>query len=127
VKEWVPYFRNRFLVPHYRAHQVAQLQWPLFRTRFVADPDLRVYHAYGMGRNSRLHVYGPRIVWQYFRWGLAGKPLKLPKQDTLQRGGDFVVGVDGRLTLCHVGRDQADRPSVGDVLTALSTGSRVSG
>jgi hypothetical protein len=127
LKEWVPYFHNRFLAPHYRAHRLELPESPLSRTRFAADTGLGVYHAYGMGRNSRYHVYGPRIVWQYFRWGLVGKPLKVPRQDTLQRGGDFVVGSDGRLTLCHVGRDQADRPLIADILTALSVGSRTSG
>jgi hypothetical protein len=122
LQEWVAYFHERFLLPHYVAHKIEPPESPFFRTRFAADADLKVYHSYGIGRTSRLRVYGPRIVWQYFRWGLAGKPLKMPTQDTLQMGGDFVVGNNGRLTLAHVGRDQADRPSVSDILTALATG-----
>ena len=120
LRDWVPYFRESFLEPHYKKHKFEFPAAPFCRTRFLADPDLSVYHAYGLGRNSPLRVYAPRIAWQYFRWGLGGLPLKMPTEDTLQRGGDFVVGRDGRLTLCHVGRDQADRPAVAEILSALS-------
>lgn len=93
------------------------------RTRFAADPDLVVYHAYGLGRNSVLRVYGPRIILQYVAWGLRGRRIGLGgDEDTLQRGGNFVAGRDGRLTLAHTGRDQADRPPVADVLAALRQG-----
>jgi hypothetical protein len=119
-QNWVEYFREHFLNPYYRRYNIQLPADPFLRTRFLADPDLSVYHSYGLGRNSPLRVYGPRIAWQYFKWGLVGLPLKRPKEDTLQRGGDFVVGRDGRLTLCHIGRDQADRPSVAEILAALS-------
>lgn len=94
---------------------------PLARTRFLADPERAVYRAYGLGRNSLLRVYGPRILAQYVVWGLRGKPIRI-REDTLQRGGNFVVGRDGRLTLAHTGRDQADRPSVDTILAALRAG-----
>ena len=92
------------------------------RTRFASDPALAVYHAYGLGRNSIVRVYGPRIVWQYLLWGLRGRRIRLGSDDTLQRGGNFVVGRDGRLTLAHTGRDQADRPPIVAILDALRRG-----
>ena len=92
------------------------------RTRFAADPTLAVYHAYGLGRNSVLRVYGPRIIWQYVVWGLRGRRIRFGGEDTLQRGGNFVVGRDGRLTLAHTGRDQADRPPIAAILDALRRG-----
>lgn len=119
LREWVPYFQEHLLEPSYRQSNLSLPPDIFSRTRFVSDATLDVYHAYGMGRNSPLKVYGPRIIWQYFRWGLEGKPIRKPFQDTLQRGGDFVVGRDGLLTLAHVGRDQADRPSIAEILTAL--------
>ncbi|MSP59803.1 MAG: hypothetical protein EXR72_05580 [Myxococcales bacterium] len=115
LASWVPYFRDTFVAPHLPA-----LQGTLFaRTRFVADPGLATYHAYGLGRNSRLRVYGWRVLWPYIKWALAGRTIRRPRQDPLRRGGDFLVARDGRLALAHVGRDQADRPSLAALQAAL--------
>lgn len=119
LEHWVPYFTRAFLAPRYREHGLALPANPFARTRFVADPELAVYHAYGLGRNSRWRVYGPGILWQYARWWAQGKPLRKVQDDPLQRGGNFVVGRDGRLTFAHTGRDQADRPSAAAILEAL--------
>lgn len=119
LRLWVPHFQENFLEPWYAEH--AQ-PWPadLFaRTRFLTDPNLAAYHAYGLGRNSVVKVYGPGILWQYVRWGIQGKPIHKPTEDPLQRGGDFVVDRAGQLTLAHLGRDQADRPPIADILGAL--------
>ncbi len=119
--DWVGYFQKYFLHPSYKDRQLDIRPDVLSRTQFVADPALAVYHAYGMGRYSRWKAYGPSIVRQYLKFLFQGKPLRLPAQDTLQRGGDFVVGHDGRLTLSHVGTDQSERPSVAEVLAALQS------
>ncbi len=118
LTHWVAYFHRRFLAPAYAERGVAAPANPFGRTGFLADPDRGVYHAYGLGRNSALRVYGPRILWQYVKWGVQGKPISV-RDDTLQRGGDFVVGRDGRLTLAHTGRDQSDRPPPEVILAAL--------
>ena len=118
LSAWIPYFQRTLLAPAYRQRNLAMPAHPFARTTFVADPDRAAYTAYGLGRNSVLRVYGPRILWRYVRWGIEGKPIKI-NGDTLQRGGDFVVGRDGRLTLAHTGRDQADRPPASVILAAL--------
>ncbi|MCS6846965.1 MAG: hypothetical protein RMN52_04540 [Anaerolineae bacterium] len=88
-------------------------------TRFIADPSLRIYHAYGLGRNSPLRVYGPRILLHYaLRW-LRGHGIPKVAEDPLQRGGDFVVDAQGRIALSHVGVDQADRPPAERIVSAL--------
>lgn len=117
--DWTGYFQKHSLRPYYKDHNLDIGPGTLSRTQFVADPELGVYHAYGMGRYSRWTAYGPSIVRQYLKFLFQGKPLRLPSQDTLQRGGDFVIGRDGRLTLSHVGTDQSDRPLVSDLLAAM--------
>ncbi len=111
-------------LPHYRAW----LNGALFehaprgifsRTHFLIDPYLRVYHAYGLGRNSFLRVYGPHILWHYVKLYARGQQLPKMRQDVLQRGGDFVIGDDARLRLVYVGKDQSDRPKLVTVLEAL--------
>ncbi|HWP41792.1 MAG TPA: hypothetical protein VNO14_01060 [Blastocatellia bacterium] len=119
LEEWAPYFRQTFLERDYEKQSLRLPETVFSHTRFLSDPELSAYHAYGLGRHSVFEAYGPRIVWQYLRWIAEGKPLRIPRQDTLQRGGDFVVGRDGRLTLAQVGRDQSVRPRVSDILSAL--------
>lgn len=118
LRHWIPYFRRRFLEPAYAASGQT-LPTKLFeRTYFLADPSRAIYHTYGLGRNTVWRVYGPRILWQYAKWAVQGKPIRL-NDDALQRGGDFVVARDSRLTLAHKGRDQSDRPAPEAILAAL--------
>lgn len=119
LQEWVPYFHKTFLERFYKDNNLEMRQDIFARTLFLADPNLEAYRAYGLGHLSPWAAYGPRIIWPYLRFIFQGKPLRMPKQSTLQRGGDFVVGRDTRLALSLVGRDQSERPSVGDILAAL--------
>jgi hypothetical protein len=111
------FFNRQSLQPAYAHHGLTPPEDVVTRIRFLADPSRAVYHAYGLGRNSVWRVYGPRILRQYIKWGMQGKPIRLT-DDTLQRGGNFVVGRDGRLTLAHTGRDQFDRPAPEAILGA---------
>ncbi len=118
LRRWIPFFQRHFLESAYTERDL-KLPANLFeRTSFLADPSRAVYHAYGLGRNAAWRVYGPRILWQYAKWGAQGKPIRL-NDDALQRGGNFVVAHDGRLTLAHTGRDQSDRPAPEAILAAL--------
>lgn len=118
-RDWVPYFHHSVLEPSYAEQGLTLPVDPFARTRFAADPPRGVYHAYGLGRNSVLRVYGPRILWGYgIRWLLRGEPPRI-QADPLQRGGDFVIGRDGHIRLAHMGRDQADRPPILAILDAL--------
>lgn len=117
--DWVPFFRKHYVERAFREHGWRRPPDFFARTRFLADPQLAVYHAYGMGRHSPLRAYGAKIAWRYLRFIAQGKPLRLPHQDTLQKGGDFVINREKRLTLSHIGRDQSDRPSLAEILAAL--------
>ena len=120
LERWMPFFRDTFLAREYERRGLALPVDVFARTRFTADPALAAYHTYGLGRNSPLRVYGPRILWRYAMEALRGRRLQQMNQDTLQRGGDFVIGRNGRLTLAHTGRDQAARPPIAAILDALA-------
>lgn len=120
LKKWVPHFTENFLIPAYqeKGHTLPRSFFDC--TRFVANPALDVYHTYGMGRNSATKVFGRKILLQYARWKREGKPVHVPTEDPLQKGGDFVVDLDLKIKLAHVGEDQSDRPSIAAILAALA-------
>jgi hypothetical protein len=119
LTDWVPFFQTHF-VERYFSEQGLEPPADFFaRTRFVSDPQLTAYQAYGLGRHSPWKAYGPKIVRQYLRFIARGKPLRMPHGDTLQKGGDFVVNRQGLITLSHIGLDQSERPRVSEVLAAL--------
>lgn len=88
----------------------------------LMDPSRRTYRAYGLGRGSRRRVYGWRAGARYLkivgRDGWSG--LRRPTEDTLQLGGDFVVGPDGTLVFGFWGEGPDDRPDVAELVDAVA-------
>ncbi|MBJ7597043.1 peroxiredoxin-like family protein [Candidatus Nephthysia bennettiae] len=84
----------------------------------LVDERRAVYHAYGLGRASVRRVWGPRTWWAYGRLIARGRRPQRATEDTLQLGGDFVVGPDGRLVFVFRSADPADRPPVADLIAA---------
>lgn len=87
----------------------------------LIDPDRGVYGAYGLGRGSVFRVWGWRAARRYIdmirRDGPGG--LQRPTDDTLQLGGDFVIGPTGALVWGHWGEGPDDRPSMDAVVAAV--------
>lgn len=95
-----------------------------YRSRFdlpyvvLTDESRDVYRAYGLRRGRWWRVWGPQVVAAYARLMRKGARLRRPKEDTLQLGGDFVVGPDGRLVYAFRSRGPEDRPPVDDLVAA---------
>ncbi len=93
--------------------------------KILIDDDRHTYRAFGLGRGSVRRVWGLRTLRRYveiFReTGLGG--LHRPTEDTLQLGGDFVIGPDGTLAWGYWGEGPDDRPSVDQLIDAV-TGAR---
>jgi peroxiredoxin len=88
--------------------------------RCLVDRDRRVYRAYGLGRASWLRTLTPRALAPYLLHVFSGRVVRrATDQDVRQRGGDFVVGRDGRLRLAYASDDPADRPTVDALIAAL--------
>lgn len=85
----------------------------------LTDPDRAAYDVYGLGRGSALRVYGPRTLLRYAQLLLRGRRLQRITEDTLQLGGDFVVGRDGRLVYAFRPDGPDDRPPVTDIVQAV--------
>lgn len=105
-----------------RAHLVDYLTVNELPYTILIDDDRRAYRAFGLGRGSVRRVWGLRSLRRYvelFRKnGLRG--LARPTEDTLQLGGDFVIGPDGTLVWGYWGEGPDDRPSVDKLIDAVS-------
>ena len=84
----------------------------------LIDEDRVAYRAYGLARGSVWKVWGPKIWWAYLKLIARGRRFRRPVEDTLQLGGDFVVGRDGRLLYCFRSADPDDRPPVDELIAA---------
>ena len=86
----------------------------------LVDHDRHTYTAFGLGRGSVRRVWGWRAFRRYVEIignrGLAG--VGRPTEDTLQLGGDFVIGPDGVLAWGYWGEGPDDRPSVDELIAA---------
>lgn len=86
----------------------------------LVDPTRSVYRAYGLGRGSIARIYGWKAAHRYlqiFRTdGL--RDLTKPTEDTLQLGGDFIIGPEGILIYGFWGAGPDDRPSIDDLINA---------
>ena len=100
---------------HVAAYQREQLA-PL---TVLVDTSRAAYRAYGLGRGSVRTVWGPKVWWAYARLIRRGRRFHRPTEDTLQLGGDFVVGRDGRLAYVFRSDDPDDRPTVDELLGAV--------
>ena len=82
----------------------------------LADEDRTSYRAYGLGRGPWWRVYGWSTIARYGELLARGRRLRRPTEDTLQLGGDFVVGLDGRLAYVYRSTSPDDRPPVEELL-----------
>lgn len=104
------------------AERLSQYQTKLALPYDIAvDPDRSYYRAYGLGRGSFMRVWGWRAARRYFDIirgsGVGG--LHWPSDDTLQLGGDFVIGPGGTLAYGFWGEGPDDRPSVDELIAAV--------
>lgn len=90
-------------------------QFPILR-----DPDRSVYRSFGLGRGSVARIWGLKAARRYLALFLSEgrRPKRGPTDDTLQLGGDFVVGPDGTLVYTFWGEGPDDRPSVDELIAA---------
>lgn len=88
----------------------------------LIDSKRAAYAAYGLGRGSVARVYGWKSIRRYIEILRAGNsgPMKRATEDTLQLGGDFIVDADGLLAYGFWGAGPDDRPSVDDLVNALT-------
>jgi hypothetical protein len=83
------------------------------------DPERAAYHEVGLERGSLGQFLGPRVMPGYLRAISKGNLPGVPKGDTAQMPGTFVVAPDGRVALAHYNADSSDNPPMASVLDAV--------
>ena len=103
------------LVDYGEAHRFG---FPILR-----DPERAAYRAFGLGRGSVRRVWGLRAARRYLEVirsdGVGG--VRLPAEDPLQLGGDFVIAPDGTVTFAFRSEGPDDRPSVDELVAAVDS------
>lgn len=110
----VVFFDGTDRLAAYRAHHDLPS-----RIRLLADPERRVYEALGIGRGSWWRVWGPRTLLAYGRLVARGRRYERHRGDSLQLGGDVVIGPDGLLRAVHRPADPDARPTVDELVRDL--------
>jgi len=89
--------------------------------RIVADPERTLYRTLGIGRGRWWRVWGPRTFRAYLRLMREGRRYRRHRGDSLQLGGDVVVGADGRVAWTFLPAEPDARPTHQQIEAAVDT------
>jgi peroxiredoxin len=85
----------------------------------LGDPEREGYHAVGLERGSAKEVIGPQLAKGFLRAARHGALPGIPKGDTAQRPGTFVVATDGTVAFAHYSKDSSDNPDTAELLRVV--------
>lgn len=88
----------------------------------LADPDLALYRALGIGRGSVRDVWSPGTLATYARLVGSGHRLRRPTEDTRQLGADAVIDRSGRLVRTWRPSSPDARPPISALIAAVTAG-----
>ena len=106
-----------FVDPERLTQYLKAKPWPF---RFFADPSRVAYREFGLGIARWSQILRPRVIVKYLSLILRGRMPHMAQEDVHQLGGDFVLDRTGRVIFEYRSSDPADRPSVADLLDAVS-------
>jgi peroxiredoxin len=85
----------------------------------LGDPERAGYRAVGLDRYGAKEVIGPQLAKGFLRAARHGALPGVPKGDTAQKPGTFVVSPEGRVVYAHYNKDSADNPSTEELLRVV--------
>ncbi|NNE95998.1 MAG: hypothetical protein HKN24_08210 [Acidimicrobiales bacterium] len=87
----------------------------------LVDVERTLYRRFGYGRGSLVRVYGWAVLRRYWRIlrrdGL--RAYHLATEDTLQLGGNVVIGPDGLVSWVYRGAGPDDRPPLEQIIAEV--------
>ena len=84
-----------------------------------SDPARHAYAAFGLRRGRLRQIWSRSTIAFYARSLIRGHWPRWPHGDVGQLGGDFVLDAGGQVIFAYRSVDPADRPPVGQLLSAL--------
>ncbi|HGY92391.1 MAG TPA: hypothetical protein ENK43_14575 [Planctomycetes bacterium] len=106
------------------SHEFFSQVWP--EARAVADPEKRLYEAFGLSRASWGQILGPRVVLKGILSLFKGHGIGNPVGDPRVLSGFFLLDRDGRIVWERPSANSADIHVVDEIRTQLDTLSSVS-
>lgn len=88
---------------------------------FIADPERKLYQAFGLGKGSGKQMFNPRVFARGFGATLRGHWVGLPIGDPWQMPGVFLIDTRGEVVWEYRSVDASDNPSPETIARALST------
>ena len=85
----------------------------------LGDAEREGYHAVGLERGGAGEVIGPQLIPGFIRAARQGALPGIPKGDTAQRPGTFVVATDGTVVYSHYNKDSSDNPDTGEIVAVV--------
>lgn len=85
----------------------------------LGDPEREGYHAVGLERGPAREYIGPQLAKGFLRAARHGALPGIPKGDTAQRPGTFVVAKDGIVAFAHYSKDSSDNPDTEELISVV--------
>lgn len=83
----------------------------------IADPECKLYRAFGLGRGNFIELFGPRVWWLGMVSVFKGCAVGHLAGDGLQMPGAFIYH-NGRLTAARRAKSASELPDLPTLLTA---------
>jgi len=86
----------------------------------LCDPDLKLYHAYGLKKAGVLSLFSPFTALKGLSAMSQGHLMGIPEGDIKQLGGVFVIDTTGHIRQAYDTLDLTAFPDVKDILAGIS-------
>lgn len=86
---------------------------------FICDPEKKLYSAYGLQRAGFIQIASPRMFLKGLQAMTEGHSPGVPKGDTMQLAGTFVIAQGGLFLRQHFAKDIADYFPVEAIVEAV--------
>lgn len=87
---------------------------------FIADPELKLYEAFGLGKGTGRQLLNPKVFARGFGATLRGHWVGLPIGDPWQMPGMFKIEIDGTVSWEYRSLDAADNAPVAEIERRLA-------
>jgi AhpC/TSA antioxidant enzyme len=86
---------------------------------FICDPEKKLYSMYGLQRAGFKEIASPRMFIKGLRLMADGHTPGVPRGDTMQLAGTFVINKGGLFLRRHLAKDIADHLPIETIVQAV--------